>query len=497
MHLSRRICIQLAVLAVIALVSGGVMAFGYLRLPAMFGIGRYTVTMDLVGSGGLYPSANVTYRGTKVGKVEAVQVDGHGGVRARLSLEQGIDIPSNLQAEVHSQSAIGEQYVALLPRDATSAPLRDGDVIAEKDTSIPPPVDTLLDAANAGLQAIPRDNLRTAIDESYTAIGGLGPELSRIVKGASQIGIDARANLDSLTTLIDQSSPVLDSQTDTADSISAWATNLRTITGQLRDNDPAVSGIIDNGAATAQEVERLIERIKPTLPVILANLVTVGKVALDYNAALEQLLVLVPQGVANIQASTVANQNTNRAIPGAYLSFVLNFNLPPPCTTGFLPPQQKRTPVAVDSPDRPDGDLYCRVPQDSPFNVRGARNLPCLTVPGKRAPTVKMCESNEQYVPLNDGYNWKGDPNATSTGQSVPQLPSDAPLNAPSPAAALPNAPPPAAAPGQEPPLAVVQYDPATGSYVGPDGRVYTRTDLADTAPKETSWQDMLRPPMN
>ena len=70
-----------------------------------------------------------------------------------------------------------------------------------------------------------------------------------------------------------------------------------------------------------------------------------------------------------------------------------------------------------DYPDRPAGDLYCRVPQDSPFNVRGARNYPCLTVPGKRAPTVKMCESDEQYVPLNDGYNWKGDPNATLSGQ--------------------------------------------------------------------------------
>ncbi len=34
-----------------------------------------------------------------------------------------------------------------------------------------------------------------------------------------------------------------------------------------------------------------------------------------------------------------------------------------------------------------------------------------------------MCESNENYVPLNDGYNWKGDPNATLSGQAVPQLP--------------------------------------------------------------------------
>ena len=105
---------------------------------------------------------------------------------------------------MHSQSAIGEQFVALLPRDGTSTPLKNGDVIARKDTSVPPAIDSLLDAANRGLLAIPHDNLKTAIDESYTAIGGLGPELSRIVKGSSQIAIDARANLNSLTTLIDQ-----------------------------------------------------------------------------------------------------------------------------------------------------------------------------------------------------------------------------------------------------------------------------------------------------
>ena len=231
---------------------------------------------------------------------------------------------------------------------------------------------------------------------------------------------------------------------------------------------------------------------------MLANLVTVGKIALDDNAGIEQLLVLIPQGVANIQGTTVANANSNREFPGAGLSFVTNVNLPPPCTTGFLPAQQKRTPAAIDAPDRPVGDLYCRVPQDSPFDVRGARNLPCQTVSGKRAPTVKMCESDEQYVPFNDSYNWKGDTNATTTGQGVPQLPSESPHQNAPPGSAPPNVPtPPPAAEQQDPPLAVVEYDPATGSYVGPDGRTYTRTDLADSAPKERSWQDMLTPPQN
>lgn len=53
-----------------------------------------------------------------------------------------------------------------------------------------------------------------------------------------------------------------------------------------------------------------------------------------------------------------------------------------------------RAPSAVDYPERPAADLYCRIPQDPMFDVRGARNLPCVTRPGKQTPTVKMCESD-------------------------------------------------------------------------------------------------------
>jgi phospholipid/cholesterol/gamma-HCH transport system substrate-binding protein len=95
-----------------------------------------------------------------------------------------------------------------------------------------------------------------------------------------------------------------------------------------------------------------------------------------------------------------------------------------------------------------------------------------------------MCESDEQYVPLNDGANWKGDPNATLSGQDIPQLPpgSPPPAEVPPPAAVVP------------PPLAVAEYDPATGTYVGPDGKVYTQSNLAQN-PEDQTWQSMLTPP--
>ncbi|TDK95117.1 MCE family protein [Mycobacterium paragordonae] len=471
LHLPRRIIIQLSVFGVIALSVLAVTFLHFVKLPAMlFGVGRYTVTMQLPESGGLYGTGNVTYRGFEVGRVESVRLTDT-GVEAVLSLKSGIDIPSDLKAEVHSHTAIGESYVELLPRNATSPPLKDGDVIALANTSVPPDINGLLSAANSAIAAIPRDNLQTVVDESYTAVGGLGPELSRLVTRSTTLAIDARKNLDPLVALIDRAPPVLDSQTHTSDAIAGWASHLAAVTSDLQAHDAAVSGVIDRGGPALQEVRQLIERVQPTLPILLANLVSVGQVALTYQNDIEQLLVVFPRSIEAEQAGILANLNTKQGYRGQYLSFNLNLNLPPPCTTGFLPAQQQRIPTFEDYPGRPPGDLYCRVPQESPLNVRGARNIPCETVPGKRAPTVKLCESNEQYIPLNDGFNWKGDPNATLSGQGIPQLP-----------------------PGT-PPTAVAPYDPATGTYTGPDGRQYTQSDLAQPAPKDKTWQSMLLPP--
>lgn len=480
--LTRRILIQLGIFATVALIGGAVMTFGYLKLPATFGIGRYNVTVELPWAAGLYPSGNVTYRGTEVGRVERVDLTDT-GVAAVLSLRSGIDIPSDLDAQVHSQSAVGEQYVALLPRK-DSPPLKDGDVIPLNRVTVPPDLDALLDSLNRGMESIPRDDLKTAIDEAYTAVGGLGPDISRLVTGSSLLAIDARKNLDPLLTLIDQSEPVLDSQTDSSDSVQAWAAHLASVTQQLQTNDTAVQGVLQQGGPAASELRQLFDRLNPTLPIVLANLVSAGQVAVTYRSGLEQLLVLLPQAAATIQAVGVPNRNTKQDYRGAFLSFNLRLNLPPPCTTGYLPAQQQRAPSLEDFPNRPAGDLYCRVPQDSAQNVRGVRNTPCITRPGKRAPTVAMCESDEYYVPLNDGYNWKGDPNATLSGQPVPQPP--------------PGTPPAQGAltPGPEPlPLAAAEYDPATGTYIGPDGHVYTQSDLATDGGKERTWQTMLLPP--
>jgi phospholipid/cholesterol/gamma-HCH transport system substrate-binding protein len=491
-RLPRTVWIQLAILAAVTVIAGGIMAFGFVNVPALLGIGRYNVTLELPSSGGLYPTSVVTYRGSEVGKVTSVDVT-RDGVQAVLKLDSSTKIPSDVTAEVHSRSAIGEQFVQLIPAAdkpgaSDAATLRAGDVIPVDRVQVPPEIGSLLDATNRALQAIPPDNLRTVVDEAYTAVGGLGPELSRIVDGSTALAIDAGNTVDPITTLIDQSAPVLDSQVRTADSIETWANRMASITGQLTAQDTAFAGLLNEGGPALDEGRAFFDRVAPALPILLANMVSLGDIAVAYRNDIEQLLVLFPQGTAVMSSIILPNSNTKQDYKGVYLDFNLNLNLPPPCNTGFLPVRQQRSPSEQDAPERPAGELYCRVPQESDLNVRGVRNIPCETVPGKRAPTVEICESDEQYVPLNDGYNWKGDPNATLSGQGVPQY---APGLDPrlTPPAGTGTVIPPSAAP----PVVAVPYDPATGEYVGPDGKRYTQANLAH--PGDKTWQSMLVPP--
>lgn len=424
LRLPRTIWIQLAILGVVTIIACGVMAFGFVKVPALLGIGRYRVSVDLPASGGLYPTAVVTYRGTEIGRVRSVDVTGD-GVRAELDLQSGVPLSADVTAAVHSRSAVGEQFLELTPQQSglPTRTLRNGDVIPAARVTVPPDIAELLDATNRAVRAIPEDNLRTVVEEAYTAVGGLGPELSRIIDGSTALAIEAGTTIDPLTRLIDQSPAVLEPQVRTADSIATWARRMALITRGLQAQDPAFADLLRQGGPALEEGRALFERFSPTLPVLLANMVSLGDIAVTYRSDIEQLLVLFPQGTAVMSAIAAPNANTRQDYRGIYLDFNLNLNLPPPCNTGFLPVRQQRSPALVDAPDRPAGDLYCRVPQDSTLNVRGVRNIPCRNNPAKRAPSVEICESDQNYVPLNDGWNWKGDPNATLSGQDVPQDP--------------------------------------------------------------------------
>jgi virulence factor Mce-like protein len=512
--LTRFVRTQLIIFTIASIVGMSVLATRYLRLPAFAGIGRITVTLELPAAGGLYRFANVTYRGVEVGKVTGVQLQPGNRVQATLSLNDSPKIPSDLRADVRSVSALGEQYVDLKPRDNRPPYLHDGSVIPISASSIPQPVGPMLDKTSALLGSIPTERLNALIDESSHAFAGAGFDLGSLLDSGASLSRDADHVADNSRELINDARPLLDSQAATIDDIGVWARSLAGVTEQLTVNDPQLRNIIERTPSFAREIGDLLEQLKPTLPVLLANLTSIGQVLLTYNPALEQLMVLLPPAIAAGQVSLPKNNPTGMMLA----DFTMQMNDPPPCTVGFLPPSAWRSPSDTTTIDTPD-NVYCKLPQDSPIAVRGARNAPCMDKPGKRAPTVEICKSDRPFEPLAVRQHITGpyplDPNLISQGvppdsrvtdrdhtfgptegtplpaQTATPTAPPADASPPNPAAATPVTPNSYGTRHRADALAFAAgYNPRTGTYLGPDRHLYRQSNVGQTAP--TSWKDLM-----
>ncbi|UXA19815.1 MCE family protein [Mycobacterium sp. SMC-4] len=510
--LTRFVRLQLIIFTIASIIGVTTMVVSYLQVPTLLGVGRITVTLELPRGGGLYRLANVTYRGAQIGKVADVTLAGP-GAEVTLLLDRSTKVPADLVAEVRSVSAIGEQYVDLRPRSAGPPYLADGSVISIRDTEVPQPVGPMLDRTSALLGSIPGEQVSALLDETARAFDGAGYDVGSLIDSAAVVAKDSRGAAEQLRMLIDDSRPLLDGQIESEQDTRTWTRSLANVTDQLVTNDPQLRTILASAPGALGEVTELLDSVRPTLPVLLANLTSVGQVAVTYLPSLEQLLVLVPPFFANLQA--IAPNNNATGLPLG--DFRIQMNDPPACTVGFLPPSQWRSPADTTTVDTPEG-LYCKLPQDSPIAVRGARNLPCMARPGKRAPTVEICDSDEPYVPLAMRQHALGpapfDPNLVSQGVAPddrttfqerifappegtrpPAEAGVAPPPPPSASGAPPAAPSSAQSPAEvAPAVAVRTYDPRTGRYLAPGGTVGQQSNLA-TATQPTGWQDLVIAP--
>ncbi len=436
----------------------------------------------------MYRTSNVTYRGIQIGKVTKVQPTVK-GARATLSIDKRYRIPVDATANVHSVSAVGEQYLDLVSTGNPGKFFSPGQTITKG--TVPSEIGPALDAANRGLSVLPKNKIGSLLDETAQAVGGMGPALQRLVDSTQTVVGDFKNNLSDV--------------------------NLNVLTAQVAQNDASLQRILSKAPPTADQVAEVFSDVREALPQTVANLEIVADMLKRYNKGLEQLLVFLPE-IGSIAQSVIASA------PGSVLmDFNLSLNNPPPCLTGFLPASEWRAPADTSTAPLPAG-TYCKIPQDTPANVvRGARNLPCVDVPGKRAATPRECRDPKPYVPL--GTNpWYGDPNQirncpapgarcdqpVNPGQVIPAPSVNNGLN-PLQADRVPGTPPPVNDPlsrpgsgtvqcnGQQPnpcvytpssPAAV--YLPSSGEVVGPDGVKYNlenSTDLGDDG-----WKQMLAP---
>jgi phospholipid/cholesterol/gamma-HCH transport system substrate-binding protein len=328
--------------------------------------GGYTVRADFADSGGIFSGAEVTYRGVPVGRVGPLRLTAS-GVSVALEIDDGVPrIPADTLAVVANRSAVGEQYVDLQPRRTGGPYLLDGSAIPRDHTRVPLATTDLVLSLDRLVNSVGKDDLRTTVDELGKAFAGTGPHLGRLVDSGNALVESASDALPQTVSLIEDSRTVLKTQADQGSAIRSFSRDLAALTAQLKSSDGDLRRLIDTTTPAAVEVNSLLKSTEPSLPVLLANLISGGQVTLARLPGVEQALVTFPVVVAG----------SYTVIPGdgtTHFGLVLNADDPPPCTQGY--DTRRRDPA--DTSTRPaNTDARCTAPRGGDTSVRGAQNAP-------------------------------------------------------------------------------------------------------------------------
>ncbi len=381
---------QLRIFALLTVLALFLAMVVYARVPAMLGVGVYEVRAEYRDASGLYPRAQVTYQGVEVGKVTELEL-GQDGAVAVLRIDAEHEIPSDVVAELHSTSAIGEQYVDLVPPADEASPsdepatLADGDVIWVERTVEMPQIAPVLESVNGLLDSVPAARTRRVLDQVDDGLAGSGPDLRGLIDDADALLTEAQDRLAVTTSLIRTAQPVLATQQSLRNTTLSYARSLAVFTDELAGRDADLRAFLKQGPGGLDAATELVSDLQPTLPLLVTNLTTNGEVLNTYLPQIQEGLVYFPVTVARLQSAI----NPREQFGDVNLDLRANVNNPPACSQGYLPASQRRDP-SVDRVRQVDLLAHCTVPDADPKSVRGARLLPCPQG-GGRGPLPSSC----------------------------------------------------------------------------------------------------------
>jgi phospholipid/cholesterol/gamma-HCH transport system substrate-binding protein len=336
---------------------------------SLFGSKACTVGVEFPDSGGIFSGAEVTYRGVGVGRVGQLHLLDN-GVRVDLKLNNcgHPAVPKDgTLAFVSDRSAVGEQYVNLVPKTDNGPYLKGGDTLRMTTAQLPVPTQVLLTNLDLLVRSVDTKNLSIAVDELGKAFNGRGEDLQRLLVSGDDLLTAAQQNLPQTIALINSAKTVLQTQLDEGSAIRSWTRDLRLLTGQLKASDGDIRALLDSGPDSLATVDQLVTNNRDDLGVVLSNLSTVGQLLVRHRDGIEEVLEVYPLAVAG--GYTVA--------PGdgtAHFGLVLNLNDPQPCVAGYES-TPKRQPGNT-GPMAPNAGARCALPRGNPSTVRGAQNTP-------------------------------------------------------------------------------------------------------------------------
>ncbi|QUR67746.1 MCE family protein [Mycobacterium spongiae] len=301
--MSRRVKVIVALAAAAVIVATA--AFAIVHRVSPRGL---TVTAQFEDAVGLYVGNAVAVLGMAVGKVTHIESkDTY--VAVELAIDEGIDIPADVQAVTVSNSILTDRHVELTPPYRGGPKLKNGDVVGLGRTRTPVEFDRTLAMIHKLGKALRGDGNNQGPLGDLVSLGAQiatanGPDikaaldkLSQALRVGSDRGAQSKKNIQAIVTSLAE---LTEATAANEVAIREFGSNIRQLSAILADED---LGTGTTGAKLNQilaQAASLLEDNREALHTTFADTGTTIATLTDYRRELAEILDVGPMAIDNV-----------------------------------------------------------------------------------------------------------------------------------------------------------------------------------------------------
>jgi phospholipid/cholesterol/gamma-HCH transport system substrate-binding protein len=309
--------------------------------------GRISVDAIFQDAGGVFTNQEVTYRGVTVGQVGDMEVVPD-GVRIELLIDDQYKIPKEgIEARVMFKSAVGEQFVDLLPANNEAPYLASGDEIPKEQTSIPVSTQALLSTLEAVLRGVPPEDLKGTVDALGIGLTGRGPDLATIIESSADLAQLFSDRAPEVEGILKKGTKVGAAFLNSKEDFKQAIEQLVAVSDSLSDSRGSIDRLMRGTNLTSDQLLKLIRDNRGNVNRFLTQFAEVNAIQAAHADDLNDLFLYLPSGLGNIVKAFEPST-------GLIRFGLVNDNNNPACSYGT-----QRRAAADRSPRKPPLNAHC------------------------------------------------------------------------------------------------------------------------------------------
>ncbi|PRC43102.1 mammalian cell entry protein, partial [Mycobacterium sp. ITM-2017-0098] len=313
-----------AILLAILLIAGA----AFLVRQVFFG--PKTITAYFPTATAIYPGDEVRVSGVKVGTIDKIEPEGT-QTRMTLKVDRDVPVPLDAKAVIVAQNLVAARYVQLTPayRAGGGATMDDGGVIPKENTAVPVEWDEVKTqlmrlSEELGPQAgASGTSISNFVDSAANAMEGNGEKLRETLSQLSGVARIFAEGSGNIVDIIKNLQVFVSALRDSKQQIVLFQNRLASLTSVVNDSRSDLDAALTDLTFAIGEVQRFVAGSRDQTAEQIRSLGQVTQVLVDNRLALENVLHITPNAIANFENIYYPNGGS---VTGAFS--VSNFSNP-------------------------------------------------------------------------------------------------------------------------------------------------------------------------